>query len=49
MTKQIKFNRDTKDFDLFLNGRYVGSRATHTEAQTELDRLAFETLTHGGK
>ena len=40
MTKQIKFNRDTKDFDMFLDGQYVGSRATHYEAEVALDHLA---------
>ena len=42
MTKQIKFNRETKDFDMYLDGSYVGSRGTHLEAQTELNRLAIE-------
>lgn len=42
--KEIKRNRLNKDYDMFLDGRYVGSRATHTEAQAELDRLAFEEL-----
>lgn len=42
--KDIKRNRLNKDFDMFLDGRYVGSRATYTEAQVELDRLASETL-----
>lgn len=40
MTKHIQFNRSTKDFDMFLDGEYVGSRATHYEAEIELDHLA---------
>lgn len=43
--KDIKRNRLNKDYDMFLDGRYVGSRATYTEAQIELDRLAYEELT----
>lgn len=39
--KEIKYNRDTKDYDLYLNGEYVGSRSTHFEAEIELDRLAY--------
>jgi hypothetical protein len=43
--KEIVRNRLNRDYDMFLNGRYVGSRATHTEAQAELDRLAYDELT----
>lgn len=42
--KQIKRNRATADYDMFLNGRYVGSRSTYTEAERDLNELAFETL-----
>lgn len=47
MLKEIKRNRDTGGYDMFLNGRYVGSRGTHRTAQIELDRLAYDALTHG--
>jgi hypothetical protein len=46
MQKDIKFNRQTKDFDCFLNGRYVGSRSSRTEAQALLDQIAHNELTH---
>lgn len=46
MDKQVKFNRDTRDFDMYLDGQYVGSRATYTEASEELNRLVFERLAH---
>ena len=46
MTKSITYNRENRDFDMFLDGRYVGSRATYAEAEAELDRLAYEILTH---
>lgn len=42
--KEVKRNRQTKDYDMFLDGRYVGSRATYTEAHAELDRLVYESL-----
>lgn len=48
MIKLIKRNRQNKDYDMFLNGRYVGSRETYRGAELELDRLAFDQLTHGG-
>lgn len=44
--KEIIRNRLNKDYDMFLDGRYVGSRATHQGAQSELDRLALAELTH---
>lgn len=46
MQKEIKRNRQTKDYDMFLNGRYVGSCGTYREAELELDRLAYDALTH---
>jgi hypothetical protein len=42
--KSIKYDKTTKDFSMFLNGRYVGSRDTYRAAELELDRLTFETL-----
>jgi hypothetical protein len=44
--KRVQFNRETHDHDMFLNGEYVGSRATPQEAREELDRLAFLLLSH---
>jgi hypothetical protein len=44
MQKEIKRNRQNKDFDMFLNGRYVGSRDTYTEAHVALDQLAYDAL-----
>ena len=46
MNKRIQYDRSTKDYAMYLDGRYVGSRATHAGAQAELDRLAYEDLTH---
>jgi len=46
MNKQITRNRANKDYDMFLNGEYVGSRETYRDAEIELDRLAFEQLSH---
>lgn len=42
MDKQIKYNRDSKDYDMYLGGRYIGSRGTHREAEAALDEAAFE-------
>lgn len=40
--KEIKYDKLTGDFSMYLNNRYVGSRATYRAAEVELDRLAFE-------
>lgn len=41
MTKRIKFNRETKDFDVWVDGQYVGSRDTHREAELLADETAY--------
>jgi hypothetical protein len=46
LIKLITYNRSTKDFDMFLDGAYLGSRERHIEAEVELDRLAYEALAH---
>jgi hypothetical protein len=46
MIKLITYNRANKDFDMFLDGAFVGSRERHIEAEVELDRLAYEALAH---
>ena len=46
ITKEVKFNRETRDFDMYLSGEYVGSRGTSQEARAELDRLALQALAH---
>jgi hypothetical protein len=44
MNKDIIYNRKNKDFDAYLNSEYIGSFSTMQEAQTELDRIAYEQL-----
>lgn len=43
MDKQI-VRVDRTDYDMYLNGEYVGSRRSYAEAQAELDRLAYDQL-----
>ena len=47
MTKLIAYNRKNKDYDMWLNDRYVGSRATYRDAERALDEMAYDELTHG--
>lgn len=45
MTKQIK--RVNGEYDVFVDGSYVGSRSTYAEAQKLADETAYRML--GGK
>lgn len=46
MNKQIKRNKANRDYDMFLDGQYVGSRETYHDAEIELDRIASDLLSH---
>ena len=41
-SKLIQFNRHDKDYEMFLGGRYVGSRPTRKAAEDALNALAYE-------
>lgn len=44
MTKQIKFERSTKDYSATVDGILIGYFANYTEAQSACDAYVFETL-----
>ena len=50
MLKDIKRSKNWAtgkiEFDMYYDGRYIGTRATHQGAQQELDRLAYDELLH---
>lgn len=46
ITKEIKYNHG--EYDMYLNGEYIGSEASYHSAEVELDRLAFEQLDRAG-
>ena len=46
--KAIVWRRDTHDYDLYMNGEYVGSASTYTEGETRLNALAFERFGRAG-
>jgi hypothetical protein len=46
-TREIKYDRLTKDYAMTLNGEFVGYAASYHAAEIELDRLAFELLNSG--
>ncbi len=45
MTKRI--TRTHGEYDMFADGRYIGSRASYAQAERDLDAYVFEALTHG--
>lgn len=47
-TREIKFDRETRDFAMYLDGELVGYARTYHEAEVTLDELVHTILTHGG-
>ena len=44
--KEIKYDRETRDYAMHLDGELVGFARTYHEAEVTLDQLVFELL-HG--
>jgi len=42
--KEIIFDRDTRDYAMFLDGELVGFARTYHEAEVTLDQLVFELI-----
>lgn len=42
ITKRIRFNAAFEEYDMELDGEYIGSRKTYEEAETDLDAAAYE-------
>ena len=49
--KQIKRQKNwttgAMEHDMYLDNRYIGTRATRAQAERDLDAFVFEALTHG--
>jgi hypothetical protein len=45
-TKEIRYDRETGDYALYLDGNPVGYARTQQEGETVLDELAYQQLTH---
>lgn len=45
--KEIVFDRETRDFAMYLDGELVGYARTYHEAEVTLDELVFELLSSG--
>lgn len=44
-TREIKYDRLTKDYKMTLDGEFVGYAASYHAAEVELDQLVFDLLT----
>ncbi len=47
MTKDIRYERETGDFAMYLDGQPVGYARTRREAEERLDALVYDRLTKG--
>ena len=47
LTKDIRYERETQDFALYLDGGFVGYARTRREAEERLDALVYDRLTKG--
>jgi hypothetical protein len=45
--KEIIYDRETRDYAMYLDGELVGFARTYAEAEATLDQLVFELLTGG--
>lgn len=43
--KKIVFDRETRDYALYLDGELVGFARSYLEAEVTLDQLVFEIMT----
>jgi hypothetical protein len=44
--KEIVYDRETRDYAMYLDGQCVGYARSYHEAETELDRIVYEQLRH---
>ena len=42
MQKRIRYNAAFEEYDMELEGEYIGSRSTYEEAEADLDAAAYE-------
>jgi hypothetical protein len=44
--KEIVYDRDTRDYAMYLDGELVGFARTYHEAEVTLDQLVLERISH---
>lgn len=47
ISKEIRYERETRDFSMWVDGAYVGSAPTRSEAERRMDELVYDMLVHG--
>lgn len=47
LTKEIVYDRTTRDYEMRIDGQCVGFASTYSEAERRLDELVYEMLVHG--
>lgn len=45
--KEIVYDREARDYAMYLDGELVGFARTHQEAEITLDELVFELMNSG--
>lgn len=45
--KEIQYDRETRDYAMYLDGLLVGFARTHHEAEVTLNQTVFEMMNHG--
>lgn len=43
-TKDVRFDRTTRDWSAYLNGQYIGSFSSPSDAHQALDQMTFDFL-----
>lgn len=47
--KRIEYDRETRDFALYLDDELVGYARSYADGESTLDALVFELLTHDAR
>lgn len=47
--KEIVYDRETRDYAMYLDGELVGFGRTYHEAEVTLDQLVFELIDRGNE
>jgi hypothetical protein len=47
--KEIVYDRESRDYAMYLDGELVGFARTHHEAETTLNQLVYDRLAHASR
>ena len=46
MTKEIRYDRETRDYAMYINGEVVGYAPNYHDAEVRLDAIVYDMLRH---